>query len=136
MAASCVIAASQPSTPAPGGSLIDALGGKPGVAALMEDFVPRLAADPMVGSFFKESNLGEAAKQLTDQVCALAGGDCVYEGADMKKAHADMHIRKSEFDRVVELLRASMNARRIPPEAQTRVLALVAPMERDIVTAR
>ncbi len=114
--------------------LFEALGGKPGLALLMDDFVPRLAADPKIGSFFKDTNLRELKNQLEDQFCAVSGGGCVYEGDDMKKAHADLHIAKADFNRLVELLQVSMDARAIPFAAQNRLLARLAPMHRDVIT--
>jgi hemoglobin len=113
--------------------LFDALGGKPGIALLMDDFVPRLAADPKIGAFFKDTNLRELKKQLTDQFCAVSGGGCVYEGDDMKRAHANMKVAKADFNRLVEILQVSMDARAIPFADQNRLLARLAPMHRDIV---
>jgi hemoglobin len=113
--------------------LFDALGGKPGIAFLVDDFVPRLAADPKIGAFFKDTNLRELKKQLADQFCAVSGGGCVYEGDDMKRAHANMKIAKADFNRLVEILQVSMDARSIPFADQNRLLARLAPMHRDIV---
>ena len=116
--------------------LFDALGGKPGIVLLMDDFVPRLAADPAIGAFFKDTNLRELKKQLVDQVCAISGGGCAYEGDDMKRAHANMKVAKADFNRLVEILQVSMDARSVPFADQNRLLARLAPMHRDIVTAR
>ncbi len=121
---------------APADPLFDALGGKPGIALLMDDFVPRLAADPSIGPFFKDTNLRELKKQLADQFCAVSGGGCAYEGDDMKRAHANMTVAKADFNRLVEILQVSMDARSIPFAEQNRLLARLAPMHRDIVTAR
>lgn len=128
-------AAALAGTPGPAiDPLFDALGGKPGIALLMDDFVPRLAADPKIGAFFKDTNLRELKKQLADQFCAVSGGGCIYEGADMKKAHADLHIAKADFNRLVEILQLSMDARAIAFADQNRLLARLAPMHRDVVT--
>lgn len=116
--------------------LFDALGDKPGIDALVDDFVPRLAADAKIGVFFKDTNLRELKKQLADQFCAVSGGGCVYEGADMKSAHADMKIAKADFNRLVELLQDAMDARSIPFADQNRLLARLAPMHRDVITVR
>ncbi len=116
--------------------LFDALGGSPGIDALVDDFVPRLAADAKIGAFFKDTNLRELKKQLADQFCAVSGGGCVYEGGDMKSAHADMKIAKADFNRLVEVLQDSMEARSIPFADQNRFLARLAPMHRDVINAR
>jgi len=116
--------------------LFDALGGKPGIDALVQDFVPRLVADATIGAFFKDTNLRELKKQLADQLCAVSGGGCTYEGDDMKHAHATMKIAKADFNRMVEVLQDAMDARAIPFADQNRLLARLAPMHRDVITVR
>ena len=116
--------------------LFGALGGKPGIARLMDDFVPRVIKDARIGGFFKDTNAAELQKQLADQFCATAGGGCVYEGATMKKAHADMHIAKGDFNRMVELLQVSMDKTGIAFADQNRLLARLAPMHRDVIEVR
>ncbi len=117
-------------------SLYQAFGGKPGLEKLMADFVPRLKADPRIGAFFKETNLKELQAQLTSQLCVVSGGPCKYEGANMKDAHADMEVRKADFNALVELLQQSMDAQGIPFTVQNRMLAQLAPMHRDVVNTR
>ena len=112
------------------------LGGQPGLVSLMDDFVPRLAGDARIGAQFRETNLRELKKQLVDQFCVVSGGPCVYEGATMKKAHADLRIDKADFNRLVELLQDSMDARGIAFTDQNRLLARLAPMHRDVITTR
>lgn len=117
-------------------SLYRAWGGKQGIRAVMDDFVPRLKTDPRIAAFFKQTNSQHLAGQLTDQLCQLAGGPCRYEGPDMQTAHAEMGVRRADFNALVELLQASMAAKGIGFAAQNRMLALLAPMHRDIVSAR
>lgn len=127
-------ASAYPMAPAPG--LYQALGELPGLRALMDDTVQRLRADARIGEQFKDANLANLAKQLADQACQLAGGPCVYKGPDMKAAHADMNIRRSDFNALVEVLQQAMDARGIPFTRQNQLLALFAPMHRDVVNAR
>lgn len=115
-------------------SLYFALGEKSGITALMDDFVDRLFADPSIGRFFKNTKSANLKEQLRDQVCFLSGGPCQYEGDSMKAAHADLAIRKSDFNMMVEVLQLAMDARGIPFRAQNQLLALLAPMHRDIIT--
>lgn len=114
-------------------SLYRAWGGEAGIRAVMQDFVPRLVAHPRIGHFFKDTNREHLTKQLTAQLCQVAGGPCVYEGADMKAAHRDMGVGRGDFNALVEALQQSMSARGIPFGAQTAMLARLAPMHRDIV---
>lgn len=116
--------------------LYKAFGEKAGLVTLMDDFMVRLLADPRTGPHFKPANQERVKEQLVDQLCALAGGPCVYKGADMKSAHANLDIKKSDFNALVEVLQQSMDARGIPFRTQNQMLALLAPMHRDTITVR
>jgi len=120
--------------PAADDSLYQAWGGKDGIRAVMDDLVVRLKADARTAAFFKEVNRQHLVTQLTDQLCQEAGGPCVYEGVPMKEAHAELEIRRRDFNALVELLQQSMDAKAIPFAAQNRMLARLAAMHRDIIT--
>ncbi len=117
-------------------TLYQALGQKAGITALMDDFVGRLLQDVRIKQHFKDTNVANLKASLTDQICQLSGGPCVYKGPNMKEAHADMGVRKHEFHALVEDLQAAMDARGIPFTQQNRLLALLAPMHRDVITER
>ena len=121
---------------APAAGLYQAFGEEAGIRSLMDDFVVRLKADPRIGEQFKETNLTNLAKSLSDQLCQLSGGPCVYKGPDMKTAHADRDTTRAQFNALVEVLQQRMNARGIPFNRQNQMLALLAPMHRDVVTVR
>ena len=116
--------------------LYKAFGEKAGLVTLMDDFMVRLLADPRTGPHFKPANQQRVKEQLVDQLCALGGGPCVYKGADMKSAHANLDIKKSDFNALVEVLQQSMDAKGIPFRTQNQMLALLAPMHRDAITVR
>lgn len=116
--------------------LYKAFGEKPGLVALMDDFMVRLLADPRTGPHFKPANQQRVKEQLVEQLCALGGGPCVYKGADMKSSHANLDIKKSDFHALVEVLQVSMDAKGIPFRRQNEMLALLAPMNRDIITPK
>ncbi|MDM7943080.1 MAG: group 1 truncated hemoglobin [Hydrogenophaga sp.] len=121
---------------APAAGLYRAFGEEAGIRSLMDDFVLRLKADPRVGEQFQDTNLTNLAKSLSDQLCQLSGGPCVYRGPDMKTAHADRDTTRAQFNALVEVLQLSMEARGIPFTRQNQMLALLAPMHRDVITVR
>lgn len=137
--ASCLLAAgtsfAQPMAPKDD-QLYKAFGEKAGLVALMDDFMVRLLADPRTGPHFQPTNQQRVKEQLVDQLCMLAGGPCVYKGADMKSSHANLEIKKSDFHALVEVLQVSMNARGIAFRKQGEMLALLAPLHRDIITPK
>ncbi|MDP2254963.1 MAG: group 1 truncated hemoglobin [Polaromonas sp.] len=114
--------------------LYKAFGEKTGLVSLMDDFMTRLLADPRTGPHFQPANQQHVKEQLVDQFCVLGGGPCVYKGADMKSSHAELDIKKSDFHALVEVLQLSMDAKGIPFATQNKMLALLAPMHRDIIT--
>lgn len=120
----------------PSDQLYKAFGEKAGLVTLMDDFMARLLADPRTGPHFKPANQQHVKEQLVDQFCALGGGPCVYKGADMKTSHAELDIKKSDFHALVEVLQHSMDAQGIAFATQNKMLALLAPMHRDIITPR
>lgn len=117
-------------------SLYQRFGEKPGLVKLMDDFMVRLLADPRTAPHFKPANQQRVKEQLVDQICQLAGGPCVYKGADMKTAHADLDISKADFNALVEVLQWSMDAQGIAFRDQNRLLARLAPMHRDTITVK
>jgi hemoglobin len=117
-------------------SLYQSLGQKAGLTALMDDFVPRLLKDPRMEPFFAKTNQQNFKEQLVNQICQVSGGPCVYKGVDMKTAHRDHDITKGNFNALVEVLQESMDAQKIPFRAQNKLLSLLAPMHRDVITVK
>ena len=115
-------------------SLYQTFGAKPGLVKLMDDFMVRLLADPRTGPHFKPSNQQRVKEQLVEQFCMVTGGPCVYKGADMKSAHSNLDITKSDFNALVEVLQLSMDAQGIAFSEQNKLLARLAPMHRDVIT--
>ncbi len=115
-------------------TLFRALGGHPGIERIVGDFVPRLAADPRTSEFFRKARQDHLKLMLSQKFCVLAGGPCVYTGKPMAEAHHDMDISRADFNALVEVLQASMDAQGVPFPTQNRLLAKLAPLHREIVT--
>jgi hemoglobin len=111
-----------------------AFGEKAGLAALIDDFFDWLVIDSRTKLFFEQADRDNLKQQLMDHLCALSGGPCRYNGKDMKSAHQGMGVRSSHFNALVEVLQESMDTKKIPFSVQNRMLALLAPMHRDIIT--
>ena len=117
-------------------ALYKAFGERPGLVKLVDDFHTRLLADPRTGPHFKPVNVQNIKEQLTEQFCKVTGGPCIYKGADMKSAHGNLDITKSDFNALVEVLQMSMDAQGIAFGAQNQLLARLAPMHRDVITVK
>ena len=132
----CLCAAAGAQTAPADASLYTALGEKPGLVRLVDDFMVRLMADARTKPHFKDSKLDHVKQQLVDQFCQVSGGPCVYKGADMKSAHANLEISKGDFNALVEVLQDAMAAQSIPFRAQNQLLAQLAHMHRDVITQK
>lgn len=135
-AAAAAATATLPTAPSAPAGLYAALGEKPGIDRLAGDFVARLLRHPRIGAHFQEAKPEALQQSLAEQFCALSGGPCTYQGADMLDVHADMDINKGDFNALVEVLQRAMDAQGIAFSQQNRLLALLAPMHRDIITVR
>jgi hemoglobin len=116
--------------------LYQTFGQKEGLTALVDDFMQRLLVDPRMQPFFAKTNQENFKKSLTEQLCQVSGGPCVYKGPDMKTTHGELDITKGHFNALVEVLQLSMDAKQIPFSAQNQLLAQLAPMHRDIITVK
>ena len=52
----------------------------------------------------------------------------------MAQSHRDLEINRADFNRLVEVLQDTMTARGIAFSTQNQMLALLAPMHRDVIT--
>lgn len=117
-------------------ALYQAFGEKAGLVKLMDDFVPRLQADPRLAEAFKNANVVNLKSQLVNQICQVSGGPCEYKGPDMKVTHSNMDITKTDFNALVEVLQKSMDVQGISFSSQNQLLARLAPMHRDVITVK
>jgi hemoglobin len=106
----------------------------PGLRRIMDDFMVNLLADPRTRPFFEPVDQQRVKDQLVEQFCDIMQGGCVYQGATMKDIHAGRDINRANFFALVVALQLAMNKHKVPFRSQNRLLAVLAPMHRDIVT--
>ena len=117
-------------------TLYKRLGGYDAIAAVTDDFVPRLVADPTLAKYF--TGAGNDTKMhirqlAVDFICFATGGPCVYIGRSMKTAHAGLGISESEWDTSVKHFTASLDKFKVPMQEKTELLAAVTGLKADIV---
>lgn len=122
------------SAPAADDSLYHDLGGGPGIAKIVEIATRHYLTDPRVKSTFEDTNIERFKHFFAEQFCALSGGPCKYSGHSMVEAHKGLHLKDADFTFVVEGLQNAMDEAGVPFRVQNRLLALLAPMKRDVVT--
>ena len=109
-------------------------GEKAGLVKLMDDFMVNLLNDPRTRPAFENADRTRVKEQLVDQFCFILNGPCEYKGAKMKAIHANLGINRENFNALVEQLQFAMDKNNVPFRAQNKLLAVLAPMHRDIVT--
>lgn len=114
--------------------VFEQFGGKPGIDALMEDFMVKLIEDPRTRNYFAEADQTHIKAMLAEQFCVILGGPCTYTGKGMREAHAKLVINQGGFNALVEDLQRAMDMHDIPFRAQNRLLAVLAPMHREVIT--
>jgi hemoglobin len=124
------LAAAQPADDA----TFQALGGKPGIKKIVATFVPLILADARIKDSFTDIDMKNLAMRLEEQLCQLSGGPCVYGGKDMKEIHDGLNITNAQFNALAEDLQTAMERHGVPSRHQNKLLAKLAPMQRDIVT--
>ncbi|HEV8123630.1 MAG TPA: group 1 truncated hemoglobin [Gemmatimonadales bacterium] len=117
-------------------TLYQRLGGYNAIAAVTDDFIGKLATDPMFSKFFvghSTDSKSRIRQHVVDQLCMATGGPCVYTGRDMKAAHAGLGITGADWDHAVELLVSSLDKFKVPTREKNEVLAAVSGLKKDIV---
>ena len=114
-------------------SLYQRLGGTPGIAAVMDDFVDNVRADPAINKRFAAADIPHTKQMLTELVCQASGGPCKYTGRSMKDTHRGMGIRDDEFNAMVGDMNKTLDKFRLPQRERDEVLTLLASLKGDIV---
>ncbi|RXZ39074.1 group 1 truncated hemoglobin [Oxalobacteraceae bacterium CAVE-383] len=118
---------------APPRTLYEQLGSQQGVAKIVDTFVELLLADPLVMDTLKDTEMKRFHRTLNEQFCVLSGGPCTYTGDSMKEVHQGFDINNAAFNALVEDLQKAMALHGVPSRAQNKLLAKLAPMQREIV---
>jgi hemoglobin len=115
-------------------SLYTALGGKDGIHGFVADMVQSVQRDARIRDSYDGTDFVRLAAKLEEQFCEVSGGPCKYSGKDMKTIHEDLKVSRAQFNALVEDLQDAMAKNDVPSRTQNRLLALLAPMHREVVT--
>ena len=110
------------------------LGAKAGLVLIMDHVLVNLTKDPRTRASFEKADQKHSKEQLGDQFCYILNGPCEYKGAKMKPIHYNLGINRENFNALVEQLQFAMDKNNVPFRAQNKLLAVLAPMHREIVT--
>jgi hemoglobin len=116
-------------------TLFAAMGGAAVLQKSVDRFTDIVQADDRINFAFAEADIGKFNRLLYEQLCEISGGPCHYTGRDMHSAHAKLHVTKAQFNALAEDLYKALSSAGVPYRQQNRLMARLAPMERQIVAS-
>ena len=128
--------APQPTATAQEKSLYERLGGYNAVAAVVDDFIGRLVADKRFERFFvghSKDSQKRIRQHIVDQLCAAAGGPCIYTGRSMRDSHEGLNISEDDWKAAVDHLVASLDKFKVAKREKDDLLGAISKFKPDIV---
>jgi len=114
-------------------TLYEQIGGEPALKATVEELMLIMESDPRINFTFAETDIPKFKQLLFDQICNLSGGPCQYTGRSMQESHEKLKVTNAMFNALAEDLYLAFDRVGVPYRVQNKVMALLAPMQRDIV---
>jgi hemoglobin len=117
-------------------TLYKRLGGYDALAAVTDDFLGRLLADPKESRFFVGLSTDSKTKvrqHVVDFLCVATGGPCKYTGRDMETAHTGLNITEEDWTIAVKALGDTLNKFKVPAREQGEVVNAIAGLKSKIV---
>ena len=107
-------------------SIYHRLGGQPAIDAAVELFYVKVLADKSVNHFFDDVNMNKQRNKQKAFLAAAFGGPVPYEGKDMRKAHAHLDLKESDFNAIAGHLEATLKELKINNALIGEVMAVAA----------
>jgi hemoglobin len=114
-------------------TLFAQIGGEAKLRASVDKLVEIMLVDERINFTFAETDLNKFKGLLYDQLCELTGGPCKYTGRDMIESHKKLNTTNEQFNALAEDLYKAFDSQGVPYRVQNRVMALLAPMQPQVV---
>jgi hemoglobin len=117
-------------------TLYKRLGGYDAIAAVTDEFIVRLVTDKKLSRFFTGTSTDSKKRirqMVVEQLCAAAGGPCIYVGRDMKTSHSGLGITEEDWKTAVDHLVATLNKFKVGKKEQDELLGALSSLKGDIV---
>src|SRR5947207_15155162 len=126
--------ASMSSEPAP--ALYRRVGGREGMAGVVDGFVTNALADPRIGPAFKAlpaAKVGPLKSNIADFICENTGGPCSYLGRTMKESHKGLGLTREDFYACNAALAKALDTNGVKAADKEQLMKLVQSLMPDIV---
>ena len=114
-------------------TLFERLGGKPAITAVISQFVDYNNSDELIGKRWDPDNVDTLKLYLTELVCQVTGGDCIYTGQHMDVAHAGLNITEEEFGRVATNLVKALDKFKVPEKEKGELMTIIGSLKGKVV---
>lgn len=120
-------------------TLYQRLGGVKPISLVVDDFIDRLVsndilnANPMIKAGRDHSPAAYLKFQVTNLVCQVTGGPCVYTGLGMKESHKHLNITEKEWQVMRDEFKKSLDKFMVPEKEQNELFNIVESTKKDIV---
>lgn len=116
-------------------NLFDKYGGVNGLTNVVQIFYQRVLSRPNLARYFTDVDMEALiGHQIKYFAWALGKPAAVYEGGDMREAHAKSGITKASFEEVANILADTLRDHEVTEEDVQTILTRIGMMEADIVS--
>jgi hemoglobin len=116
-------------------NLYEVLGGKETIAVVVEEFYNRVLADDSLNFLFKNTDMNKQRAHMTAFLVFALGGPNQYKGRSIKESHEGLNITSEQFDKVAFHLVETLKSFNVQQEHIDTILATIAPLKEEVVTA-
>lgn len=114
-------------------TLYEQIGGEPVLRKTVEEFMVIMEKDDRINFAFGNTDITKFKQLLFEQMCNITGGPCKYTGRTMKESHEKLAVNNVMFNALAEDVYIAFDRAGVPYRLQNKVMAIFAPMQRDIV---
>lgn len=114
-------------------TLYEQIGGEPVLRKTVEEFMVIMEKDDRINFAFGNTDLAKFKQLLFEQMCNITDGPCKYTGRTMKESHEKLAVDNTMFNALAEDVYLAFDRAGVPYRLQNKVMAIFAPMQRDIV---
>ncbi|KZL29498.1 group 1 truncated hemoglobin [Pseudovibrio sp. Ad37] len=117
-------------------TLYERLGGYDAISAVVNNLLPRLQSDELLGRFWQnrgDDGIAREKQLLIDYLANSAGGPLYYTGRDMVITHTGMGITEADWDVFLAYLKATLEAFSLPEAEFNDTVGFVSSLKEEIL---
>lgn len=106
-------------------TLYERIGGEEGIASMVDSFYDQVVEDPVLESYFKNVPIDRLRRMQRELFGAATGGPIIYSGRPLRDVHQGLNISRTELQRFIDILIATLESRNISENDVRDIIARV-----------